>query len=177
MANNLKSINNELKAFINEASGISPKCKRKLVSLIEKYFSVDLPNEDFQILNIEILEQGNILMRDVEYKTEKPLTEEELYETFQKFKEDIERILDTNATNFDTMRKKGELSNLLIVVLILSVALIVCIYSVRELINGDLYGFIWIVIMIAYYVVPASGERFRERLIKAKKYLISLFKK
>ena len=40
----LNKINNELKGYINEASGISDKCKMKLITLVEKHFFVDLPN-------------------------------------------------------------------------------------------------------------------------------------
>ena len=45
--NKINSINNELKSYINEATGISNKCKMKLISLVQKHFYVDLPNDNF----------------------------------------------------------------------------------------------------------------------------------
>lgn len=177
MSSNLKSINNEMKSFVNEASGISIKCKRKLVSLIRKHFKVDLPDEDYKIMNIEILENGNIMMRDIEYKTETPLTEEQLYNVFEEFKKDVESLLDRNATSFDTLKKKNETSNLILVSLILLIAILLAIYSIHQLIIGDYFGFFWLVIMIGSYVIPATGDRLRDRFEKARRYLKSILKK
>lgn len=175
MANNLKSINNELKSYINEASSISVKCKRKLVKLVEKNFFVDLPNEDYKILDITILENSNILMREVEYKTTKSLSsEEELYERFDNLKKEVEVLLDTNATNFDVLKNKNGINNLLIVFLTLSLSLFIITFAIQQLLIGNYERLIVIAILIAYYGIPATGNKFRERLTQAKKYLISL---
>ena len=175
MANNLKSINNELKSYINEASSISVKCKRKLVKLVEKHFFVDLPNEDYKILDIAILENSNIVMRDVEYKTTKNLSsEEELYERFENLKIDAESLLETNATNFSVLKNKNGINNLLIVFLTLSLSLFIITYVIQQLIIGNFDRLIGIAILIAYYGIPATGNKFRDRLHQAKKYLISL---
>lgn len=178
MANNLKSINNEVKVFINEASSISIKCKRNLIKLVEKYFYVDLPNEDYKIIDITINENGNITMRDIEYKTEKDLSSpEELYERFDNFKKAVEDLLDTNATNFSSMKKNNEITNLLVVALILLIAIVIIIFSIRELLMGNYFGFLYIIFIIGYYIIPASGNKFRDRLRKAYKYLKSIFTK
>ena len=58
--NKINSINNELKSYINEATGISNKCKMKLISLVQKHFYVDLPNDNFLNIDITILDNGNI---------------------------------------------------------------------------------------------------------------------
>lgn len=175
MTNNLKSINNELKSFINEASSISIKCKRKLVKLVEKHFYVDLPNEDYKNIDITILENSNIIMREVEYKTTKELSsDDELYERFDNLKKEVEELLDTNATNFSTLKNKNGINNLLIVFLTLSLSLFIITYVIQQLLIGNYNRLIGIIILIAYYGFPTTGSKFRERLSQAKKYLCSL---
>ena len=173
----LKSINNTLKIDINEATSIGDKCKNKLVRLVEKHFQVELPHDNYKNIDITILENGNILMREVEYKTEKECSLEGIIQKFDAFQEEVDHLLDTNKTNFSSMKKKNELSNLIIVFLMLIVIIIVGLYSVKQLLLGNLFGVIWIVIMIGSYVVPATGNKFRSRWEQAIRYLKSLFRK
>lgn len=174
----IKSINNQMKVYINEAGSISDKCKKKLLKLVEKYFYVELPNENYKNIDITILENGNISMRDIEYKTSNNLSSpDEIFKRFSEFQEEAEKILDNNATNFSTMKKNNEISNLLTVTLILIIALVIVIFSIRELLGGNFFGFLYIVFIIGYYILPASGNRFRDRLKKATKYIKSIFTK
>ena len=61
--------------------------------------------------------------------------------------------------------------------LIIVAATILIIFGVKMLLVGDYRGFIWFVLIIGYYFVPQTGYRFRNRLVQAKRYLKSLFKK
>ena len=178
MSKSLQSMNNEMKVYLNEASGISNKCRSKLLKLVEKYFYVDLPDENYLNIDISIQENGNIVMRDVVYSTSKDLTEEDTLDSrYSEFKKEVEELLDKKATNFDSMKQKNQILNLVIVILMIIVALILFGYGIRLLIFGDLRGFIWFVIIIGYYLIPATGHRFNDRLIQAKNYIKSLFKK
>lgn len=178
MENELKTINKELKGFINEARGISAKCRKKLIKLIEKHFYVSLPKEDYKILDISIMENSNIIMRDIEYKTQKELSnKEELLERYNLFKSEVEQLLDTNATNFDDLKNKNGINNLLVVTLILSLSLVILTYVINQLLIGNYDRLIFLAFLIAYYGIPVSGSKFRERLRSAKKYIESLINK
>lgn len=174
----LNKMNNELKVYINEACGISEKCKRKLINLVEKHFYVDLPNDNYLNIDITILENGNIIMRDEEYKTEKDISSSsDLVNRYEEFQKDIEVLLKKNETNFDTKKRNNEISNLLIILLVFIISIILLIVGINRLLMGDLFGVIWLIFIISYYIIPASGNRMRNRLIRAKKYLTKKFTK
>ena len=174
----LNKMNNELKVYINEASGISDKCKRKLINLVEKHFYVDLPNDNYLNIDITILENGNIIMRDEEYQTKEKLSSSnDLINRYKEFQNDIEVLLKKNETNFDTKKRNSEISNLLIILLTLVISIVVLLFGIRRLLVGDLFGVIWLGFIIIYYIIPASGNRMRNRFIRAKKYLTKKFTK
>ena len=178
MSKSLQSMNNELKVFVNEATGISNKCRTRLLKLVEDFFYVDLPDDNFLNVDVSILENGNIMMRDVEYKTSKEITKEDSIEKrFVEFKKEVEDLLEKKGTNFTSMKQKNGLLNLLVLFLMFVVAILIIGYGIRLLIFGDLRGFIWLVILVGYYLVPSTGHRFQNRLQQAKSYLKSIFKK
>lgn len=174
----LKSINNKIKSYINEASGISDKCKNKLIRLTEKHFLVKLPHENYKNIDIEILENGNVRMRDVEFQTSNPVSNfEELLNRFNEFESEVETLLEKKATNFDKKKNQGNISNLLILLLYGTISILVIIYSFKQLIYGDIMGLLYLAFILGYYIIPISGSRVRERIIKAKKYIKSLLNK
>ena len=174
----LNKMNNELKIYINEASGISDKCKRKLIDLVEKYFYVNLPKENYLNIDITILENGNIIMRDDEYKTQKELSSSsDLVNRYSEFQKDVEVLLKDNETNFSTMKRNSEISNLLVILFVFIVSIILLIIGIKRLLIGDIFGVIWLIFIISYYIIPASGNRMRNRLIRAKNYLTKKFTK
>ena len=179
MANiSISKMNRDLKIYINEASGISDKCRNKLINLVEKYFYVDLPNDNFLNIDITIKENGNVTMRDEEYKTSKKLTSsDELVNRYIEFQKDVEVLLKKNETNFDVKKRNNEIYNLLIVILIILFSLLIILFGIRRLLYGDYFGVIWLLFVIVYYVIPANGNRMRNRFIRAKKYLIKKFTK
>ena len=83
----LRKINKDLKVIINEATFISNKCRNKIIKMLGNDFSVDLPLENFKSIDVVITEEGNIIMRDEEYKRDSKLTIEEIENIFKEFKE------------------------------------------------------------------------------------------
>lgn len=174
----LNKINNELKGYINEASSISDKCKMKLITLVEKHFFVDLPNDNYLNIDITLLENGNIIMRDEEYKTTKKIsTSSDLVNRYSEFQRDIEELLEKNEINFEVKQRNNEIINLLVILLIIIVSIVIIIIGIRRLLIGDLFGVLWLVIIVSYYIIPASGNRIRNRFVRAKNYLTKKFTK
>ena len=166
-----------MKIDLNEASGISNKCRKKLIKLVEKHFLVELPNEDFLNIDIEILENGNISMREVEYKTTSPVNSEELENRFNSFQEEVNHLLNKNETNFETMKKTNERNNLIILSFITIIIILISIYAIQQLLYGNLIGVLWLVIMVGSYIIPATGNTIRNRYVRASKYLKSIIYK
>ena len=174
----LNQINNEIKSYVNEACGISEKCKRKLIKIVEKNFYVDLPDDNFLNIDISILENGNIVMRDDEYKSEKPIsTYSELLERYNEFKKEIEELLGKKQIDFDTKKRNSEISNLLFLLLIFLLSIVIILIGINRLIIGDFFGLVWLGCIIFYYIIPASGNKLRNRIVRAKKYISKKFTK
>ena len=171
---NLRTINNEIKGYINEASFISDKCKIKLIKLIGENFKVDLPIENYLRVDITIKENGNIEMKGEEYKTKEPIkNKEELFERYTNFKEDALVLLKNKEINFESKRKKNDIINLLFTLILTLCLIIIAIYSVLQLLSGNLFGFLWMVLVAA----PIITEKVRNRYIDAWRFIKSLFKK
>jgi hypothetical protein len=167
----IQEMNVYLKRAVNEASGISDVCKMNLVRLVERHFMVDLPNDNFMNIDFTLVENGNIIMRDVEYETKhKIYLKEDLDARFNRFKEDVDKLLDRNETNFSNMRKKNELSNLLIVVGMTFVLLMLLDYAFSCLMIGNFKSLIFLVIIICVYFGPYVNV-VKKRYKRAFKYL------
>lgn len=174
----LNKINNELKVYINEASGISDKCKMKLISLVEKHFYVDLPNDNYLNIDITILENGNIIMRDEEYKTQQELSSSsDLVNRYYEFQKDVEVLLKKNEINFDIKKRNNEIINMFVILFVIILSIGLLFVGIRCLLVGDLFGLVWLGFIIFYYIVPGSSNRMRNRFIRAKKFLSNKFTK
>lgn len=173
----LEKMNKQMKIDINEASSISSKCKLKLVKLVEKHFMVDLPDENYLNIDIEILEHGNIKMRDVEYKTSDPVVDTELEKRFELFQQEVSELIDKHEVSFDTLTARKERNNLIWIILITLAIGIIAFNSIRMLFQGDFFGVLWIVLIVGYYIIPATGNSIRNRYKSAYRYLKSLIYK
>jgi len=177
MPKSLKEMNNLIKIDINEASGISAKCKQKLIKLVEKHFQVNLPNDNYLNIDIELLENGNVKMRDIEYQTQSKVTKEILEERFTQFQEEVDILLEKNGVNFETISSKKERNNLIWVILITVAFIIIGLNAIKELIFGNIFGVLWLVIIVGYYVIPATGTSIRNKYVRAYKCLKSIIYK
>ena len=174
----LNAMNKQMKIYVNEASGISSKCKLKLIKLVQKHFMVELPHDNYLNIDVEIMENGNVKMRDVEYQTQSPVQSlDELEMRFSKFQEEAESLINKNEVSFETISSKNDRINLVWVALITFAIVVIALYSIRTLLAGDLYGVLWLAIMIGYYVIPATGNSIRNRYARAHRYLKSLIYK
>ena len=107
--NEIKEINKKMKTYLNESKSISTKCRNKLIKLIEKYFYVELPKDNYLNIDINVLENGNIIMREEEYKTYKSITSStDLVNRFTEFQKEVEVLLNKNETNFQSKQQKNE---------------------------------------------------------------------
>lgn len=172
----LKKINNNLKSYINEATGISDKCKNKLIKLVEKHFLVSLPHDNYKNIDIEILKSGNVKMRDVEYETKETPTEEELLERYNSFSEEVDELLEKKATNFDKKKTSTNIINIFILLLYLIFTVIIGMYGIKQLIIGNITGVLYLIFLLSYYIIPISGGKIRSRIEMAKRYIKNLLK-
>ena len=75
------------------------------------------------------------------------------------------------------MKRNSEISNLLVILFVFIVSIILLIIGIKRLLIGDIFGVIWLIFIISYYIIPASGNRMKNRLIRAKNYLTKKFTK
>ena len=170
----IKSINNEIKGYINEASFISNRTRDKVIKLISKHFYVELPIENYLRIDISIKENGNVIMKDDEYKTTNPIKDEkELFERYNNFKEEVINLLSKKEVNLDTLRKKNDITNLILTILLTIAIIIIILFSINRLLIGDFIGGLWILIVI----LPLLTERVRNRYKMAYRFIKSICKK
>lgn len=173
----LQEMNNNFKKYVNEASGISVKCKRALIRLVAKDFYVDLPTENYLNIDFELLENGNIVMRDVEYKTKYEINnQKELEDRFSVFEQDAKALLEKNALDFDLMKRNKEWGNLLIVALLTIVLIAIVDYAINCILMGNLIGLLWLGIILVVYIVPYSSTSVRKRIKRAINFIKKGFK-
>lgn len=128
----LRKMNNELKAFINEANFVSNKCRNKLLKMLGETFSVELPLENFAKIDASITEEGNIIMRGDEYKSTSPCkTIEEIEEKYNIFKEKAEVLLKKKEVNYHTKGNMNNILNIIIVIPLSILYVVVLIFAIR----------------------------------------------
>ena len=89
----LKEINTELKIYVNEASFVSNSCRNKLIRYLGDAFDIKLPIENFAKIDVSLLEDGSIEMRDEVYQREDSLSFDEVLERYHTFKEKADNLL------------------------------------------------------------------------------------
>ena len=173
----LQEMNNKFKVYVNEASGISVKCKRELIKLVARDFYVDLPKENYLNIDFRLLENGNIVMREVEYETSNKVNSiGELEDRFKVFQEDVKVLLDKNEIDFKTMRRNNEIGNLLFVLLITLLFIFIVYYGINRFLAGDYINLIWVVIMVVIYLIPSFNGRLTRRYKRAIDFIKKMFK-
>lgn len=170
----IKTINNEIKGYINEASFISTKTRDKVIKLISKYFYVELPIENYLRIDISIKENGNVVMKDEEYKTTNPVKDEkELFERYNNFKEEVTKLLEKKEVNLDTIRKKNDITNLILTIILTIAILVITLFSLHRIILGDFIGGLWLLIVI----LPFLTDKVRNRYKMSIRFIKSICKK
>ena len=110
-------------------------------------------------------------MKDDEYKTTNPIKDEkELFERYNNFKEEVTNLLSKKEVNLDTLRKKNDITNLILTILLTIAIIIIILFSIHRLLIGDFIGGLWILIVI----LPLLTERVRNRYKMAYRFIKSI---
>lgn len=174
MEKKLKEINNEIKGYINEAKFISNSCRNKLLKLLGKTFSVELPLENFANIDAELTENGNIIMRGDEYEsTAKVKSFEELEEKYNSFKEQADRLLKKKEKGLHQGKDINNILNIFIVIILSIGYLIVALLALKSIFSLNLFTASILIALLSSYLLPNIKDRFEQ----AKNYLKRKFKK
>lgn len=167
----LKKINKELKVYINEASFISIKLRNKLIKMFGEEFSIKLPVENFKNLDVELTIDGNIVMRDEEYKREGKLSFSEIEERFTNFSEKADVILKKKEINYYNMNDKSNIINVLILVVYLILFIAALKSAIESFIVGDYGHIVWLIAIIFIFFVPSLRDRIEQAINFIKRKL------
>lgn len=160
----LKKINKDLKVIINEATFISNKCRNKIIKMLGNDFSVDLPLENFKSIDVVITEEGNIIMRDEEYKRDSKLTIDEIENIFNEFKNKTDSILKKKEINYYNMNDKNNIINVFILLVMVALFFALLYYAFISFINGSFLGCIWILFYGSSWFVPGIKDRLHQAI-------------
>ena len=160
----LNKINNELKGYVNEANFISNKCRNKIIKMLGNDFSINLPIENFKSIDVVITEDGNIIMRDEEYKRDSKLNLDEIEKIFYEFKEKADVILKKKEINYYTMNDKNNLINVFILIVMIILFLALLYYAFISFINGNFFGCIWLLVYGSSWFVPGIKDRIHQAI-------------
>lgn len=167
----LKKINTELKIYINESSFISNSCRNKIIRLLGKKFKINLPIENFKNVDLTLLEDGSIIMRDEVYKQEENLSYEEVLERYREFQEEADSLLKRKSKNTFMENDKNNIINLFIVLLISGVFVALVIYTVKSFFRGDFIQCIWLFFFLTTWLLPSIRDRFSQAFHYIKRKL------
>ncbi len=120
----LRKINNELKSFVNQANFISQKTRNKLIKMLGETFEISLPLENFANIDVQLTAEGNILMRGDLYRTPNQLTEKEILDKYNLFKEKADALINKKEVNYYNKKDLNNILNIFIVIF-LSIAYLV----------------------------------------------------
>ena len=169
----LKEINTQLKIYINESTFISNSCRNKVIRLLGDAFDISLPIEDFQNIDVSLLEDGSIVMRDEVYKCSQNLTFDEVLMRYESFKEKADSLLERKGKGKFQPNDTSNMINIFIVLLILGLLVALSIYTIRSFISGNFIQCIWLILFLSSFLLPSLRERF----LQAYHYIRRKFRK
>lgn len=163
MAKKLTEINNELKSYVNEAKFISNRCRNKLLKILALEFSVDLPLENYANIDVQLTEEGDIIMRGDKYEsTSKVASEEELLEKYQNFCSKADVFLNKKNKGFEQKRDINNVLNMVIVVILTIVYLIIIILTINAIFSLQLFTASILIAILSSYLYPGIRNRFEQ---------------
>ena len=127
-------------------------------------FSINLPIENFKSIDVVITEDGNIIMRDEEYKRDSKLNLDEIEKIFYEFKEKADVILKKKEINYYTMNDKNNLINVFILIVMIILFLALLYYAFISFINGNFFGCIWLIVYGSSWLVPGIKDRIHQAI-------------
>ena len=158
----LRKINNELKSLINQATFISNKCRNKLVKLLGETFEIDIPIDNYANVDVQITEEGNIVMRGDLYKSQGKKTIEEINEKYEAFKEKAEQLLNKKEVNYHNKKDINNVLNILIVIVLAIIYLVLGILFIRAIFSLQLFTASILAALLFSYLAPSIKNRFEQ---------------
>ena len=160
MNKTIDDINNEIKSIINESKFISLKLRNRIIKMLGNEFDINLPLENYENIDVTITENGNIIMRDEEYKRDISLSIKEINERYNRFKEQADVILKKKEVNYQNINDKNNIINILITLLFGALYIAAIIYLIRCFLYGNYISCIWGVLILSSYLAPPLRDRF-----------------
>lgn len=170
---NLKTINNELKSYVNQASFISIKCRNKLIKLLGETYQIELPIENYANIDVQLTEEGNIIMRGDSYNNGKSLTLEETKEKYNEFKEKADTLLNKKELNYYNKKDINNILNIIIVIILVLAYVVVGVLFIKAILSLRLFTASILAALLSSYLAPGIKNRFEQ----AKNFLRRKLKK
>ena len=158
----IKKINNEIKSYINQATFISLKCRNKLIKLLCEEFEIDIPLENYANIDVQITNEGNIVMRGDLYESPNKYTSKEVEERYNNFKEKAEHLINKKEVNYHNKKDINNVLNIIIVIFLSLIYIIVVILFIRSLISLQLFTASILAALLSSYLAPGIKSRFEQ---------------
>lgn len=158
----LRAINNELKSYINEASFISIKCRNKLIKLLGETYAIELPVENYVNIDVQLTEDGNIVMRGDTYKAPNNLTIEEIYKKYDEFQEKAELLIKKKEANYYTKNNINNTLNIFIVIFLSMLYIVVLIFAIKAVLSLRLFTASILFTILSSMLLPNIKNRYEQ---------------
>lgn len=159
---NLRSINNELKSYVNQSSFISIKCRNKLIKLLGETYEIELPIENYANIDVQLTEYGNIIMRGDTYNNSKSLTLEETIQKYNEFKEKADSLISKKEVNYHNKKDISNVLNIIIVIVLGAAYIVVGILFIRAVLSLQLFTASILAVLLSSYLAPGIKNRFEQ---------------
>lgn len=174
----LHIINNEIKDYINESQFISNKCRNKIISMLGEEFNIKFKLDNYKTIDITLKENGHIIMRGDEYSPNEEISNfNEVEKRYNKFKERADNYLKRKNVSFENKKLGSNITNLIIVLVILITFILLLIESIKAIFRGDITTCISLFIFIFFWIIPSIRENLKGRFQSVYLFIKRLFKK
>lgn len=167
----LKKINTELKVYMNESTFISNSCRNRVIRLLGNSFDIKLPVDNFLKVDISLLEDGSIVMRDEVYKQEQTLSFDEVLIRYQSFKEKADLLLKRRNKLTFPNNDYNNIKNLFVILIVLVLFIVLVIYAIRSFFTHDFINCIWLFLFLSTWFIPKFRDRFHQAIDYIKRKL------
>ena len=178
MSKSLNTINKELKVYINESSFISQKCRNRLLTFFSQEFDVDLDISNYQNVDLSIQDDFKILYRDDLYSSNGNIQSlDDVLERYERFQEKADKLIAKKEVDFQSKNNVSNITNLVIVICMLLIAILVLLFCVYEFFQGHYFDCIWFLVFIVPVIAPKFRASLENRFQQAKNYLKHILRK
>lgn len=139
--------------------------------MLGEEFLIKLPVENFKNLDVSLTIDGNIVMRDEEYKRDDKMSFSEIEDKFKDFSEKADVILKKKEINYYNMNDKSNIVNVLVLVIYLILFIAALKSAIESFIVGDYGHIVWLVAIIFIFFVPSLRERLEQAINFIKRKL------